>query len=153
MHAALAYQASPLPCPACVSLQTFMQRRRAVLLSDSYWAEAIPRIDIYIWIMQVRACSLCLQPAACGLWLAAIAGGAEQAQPAGTALVPAFNLKRKTSCCCALFLGLQLGGWQLDRPLELGWSRCRPDNAKGPCAPQAPGVLSLGGIIYGNFNL
>ena len=67
MHAALAYQASPLPCPACVSLQTFMQRRRAVLLSDSYWAEAIPRIDIYIWIMQVRACSLCLQPVACGL--------------------------------------------------------------------------------------
>ena len=96
-----------------------------------------------------------LQPvlAACSLWLAAIAGGAEQAQPAGTALVPAFNLKRKTSCCCALFLCLQLGGWQLDRPMELGWSRCRPDNPKGPCAPQAPGVLSLGGIIYGNFNL
>jgi hypothetical protein len=63
-------------------------------------------------------------------------------------------MKRETSCCfLLLFPCLQLGGWQLDRPMELGWSRCRPYNARGPCVPQAPGFLSLGGIIYGNFNL
>lgn len=32
-----------------------MLRRRAVLLSDRYWAEAIPRIEIYLWLVQVGA--------------------------------------------------------------------------------------------------
>ena len=51
---------------------------------------------------------------------------------------------------------VQLGGWQLDRPMELSWSRCRNENgalARGPCDTQQPGMLCLGGVIWGNFKI
>ena len=76
-----------LPCLSACLFQTFMLRRRAVLLSDRFWAEAIPRIDIYAWIMEVRAWGPVPVPvpAPGGLrWavvaVAACAEGAEQAQ-------------------------------------------------------------------------
>lgn len=47
---------------------------------------------------------------------------------------------------------VQLGGWWLDKPLQLSWEPCRPNRARGPCQPQPrPTQYSIGGVIYGDF--
>lgn len=54
---------------------------------------------------------------------------------------------------------MQAGALQLDRPMRLLWERCRPVDPqvgyhpRGPCTNQTAGIISVGGVDYGSFDI
>lgn len=70
----------------------------------------------------------------------------------------AFTLRNGNYRCAPSRLP-QAGAQQLDRPLRLLWERCTaldPQlgyHPRGPCTNQTPGVVSVGGVDYGDFTI
>lgn len=54
---------------------------------------------------------------------------------------------------------IEAGALQLDRPMRLLWERCRPVDPqvgyhpRGPCTNQTAGIISVGGVDYGSFDI